>query len=137
MWAYRGVSLPLNVFDFTVSRHRNGPDLMRAKFGGTLLADCDSGYQGISPCGDGRVRRATSSEERLAVRQSESAPVSRSPGEWIESQATTDVLPKKRLGKAPGSIRNHQEPLQTYLSDGRTPMDNNEVEQSMKQVAIG
>ncbi|MEM6472101.1 MAG: transposase, partial [Planctomycetota bacterium] len=27
MWAYRGVDIPINVFDFTVSRHRDGPDL--------------------------------------------------------------------------------------------------------------
>jgi transposase len=40
MWAYRGVNIPLNLFDFTVSRHRDGPDLMLAEFTGTLLADC-------------------------------------------------------------------------------------------------
>ena len=177
MWAYRGVNLPLNLFDFTVSRHRDGPDLMLAGYTGTLLADCYSGYQGISLRSDGRVRRAAcsaharrkvfdarevyplessvvlarfqqlydiedraramSAEERLALRQSESAPVWRSLGEWMESQSATDVLPKSKLGEALGYLRNHWEPLQTYLSDGRVPMDNNEVEQLMKQVAIG
>ena len=34
-------------------------------------------------------------------------------------------------------IRNQWKPLQTYLSDGRVPLDNNEVEQLMKQVALG
>jgi hypothetical protein len=58
MWAYRGVNLPLNLFDFTVSRHRDGPDLMLAEFMGTLLADCYSGYQGITLRSDGRIRRA-------------------------------------------------------------------------------
>jgi transposase len=27
MWGYRGITVPLNVFDFTVSRHRDGPEL--------------------------------------------------------------------------------------------------------------
>lgn len=47
MWAYRSVLAPLNVFDFTVSRHRDGPDqfLIDTQFTGTLLADCYSGYQ--------------------------------------------------------------------------------------------
>jgi transposase len=55
----------------------------------------------------------------------------------MESKSATDVLPKSKLGEALGYLRNHWEPLQTYLSDGRIPMDNNEVEQLMKQVAIG
>jgi transposase len=177
MWAYRGINIPLNVFDFTVSRHRDGPDLMLAEFAGSLLADCYSGYQGISLRSDGRIRRAAcnaharrkvfdarenyplessvvlakfqqlydiedraraaSAEERLALRQSEAVPVWRSLGEWLESKPATDVLPKSKLGEALGYLRNHWEPLQTYLSDGRIPMDNNEVEQLMKQVAIG
>ncbi len=177
MWAYRGVDTRLNVFDFTVSRHRDGPDLMLAEFTGTLLADCYSGYQGISLRSDGRIRRAACNaharrkvfdarevyplesslvlakfqqlydiedraraapaEARLALRQSESVAVWRSLGEWLESKAAADVLPKSKLGEALGYLRNHWEPLQTYLSDGRIPMDNNEVEQLMKQVAIG
>jgi transposase len=177
MWAYRGVNIPLNLFDFTVSRHRDGPDLMLARYAGTLLADCYSGFEGIALRSDGRIRRAAcnaharrkifdarenyplesgvvlakyqqlydiedrarsaSVEERLALRQSESVPIWRSLGEWLESQPATDVLPKSKLGEALGYLRNHWEPLQTYLSDGRIPMDNNEVEQLMKQVAIG
>jgi len=177
MWAYRGVNIPLNVFDFTVSRHRDGPDLMLAVFTGTLLADCYSGYQGISLRSDGRIRRAACNaharrkvfdarenyplessvvlakfqqlydiedrartlpiDERLALRQSEAAPVWRSLGEWMERKSATDVLPKSKLGEALGYLRNHWEPLQTYLNDGRIPIDNNEVEQLMKQVAIG
>jgi transposase len=177
MWAYRGVNLPLNVFDFTVSRHRDGPDLMLAEFAGTLLADCYSGYQGITLRSDGRIRRAAcnaharrkffaareayplesslvlakfqqlydledraktwSIDTRLALRQSESAAVWRSLGEWLENKPARDVLPKSKLGEALGYLRNHWEPLQTYLSDARIPMDNNEVEQLMKQVALG
>lgn len=177
MWAYRGVNIPLNVFDFTVSRHRDGPDLMLAAYTGALLADCYSGYQGISLRSDGRIRRAAcnaharrkifdaresyplesslvlakyqqlydiedrarmmSAEERLALRQSEAVPVWRSLDEWLKSKSATDVLPKSKLGEALGYLRNQWEPLQTYLTDGRIPIDNNEVEQLMKQVAIG
>ncbi len=32
MWAYRGVNVKLNVFDFTVSRHRDGPELFFEEF---------------------------------------------------------------------------------------------------------
>lgn len=177
MWAYRAVNIRLNVFDFTVSRHRDGPDLMLAAFTGTVLGDCYSGYQGIVLRSEGRIRRAAcnaharrkffdarevyplesslvlakfqqlydiedrartwSVEQRLTLRQDESTAIWRSLGEWLESKPATDVLPKSKLGEALGYLRNHWEPLQTYLSDGRIPMDNNEVEQLMKQVALG
>ena len=32
MWAYRGENVKLNVFDFTVSRHRDGPELFFANY---------------------------------------------------------------------------------------------------------
>jgi len=47
MWAYRGVTVPLNVFDFTVSRHRDGPELFFADYEGTLLGDCWFGFESI------------------------------------------------------------------------------------------
>ena len=60
MWVYRSVAVLLNVFDFTVSRHRDGPDqfLIDSQFTGTLLADCYSGYQGITLRSDARIARA-------------------------------------------------------------------------------
>ena len=36
MWAYRGVMIKLNVFDFTVRRHRDGPELFFADYAGIL-----------------------------------------------------------------------------------------------------
>ena len=47
MWVYRSMQIPMNVFDFTVSRHRDGPDdfLVARHFTGKLMADCYSGYQ--------------------------------------------------------------------------------------------
>ena len=176
-WAYRGVTTPLNVFDFTVSRHRDGPDLMLADFRGTLVADCYSGYQGIALRSHGRIRRAAcvaharrkvfdardayplesslvlakfqqlydiedrakalSIDARLGLRQSESAAIWRSLGEWLDGEAAGRVLPKSKFGEALGYLRNHWEHLQTYLGDGRVPIDNNDVEQLMKHVAVG
>ena len=60
MWVYRSVAVLLNVFDFTVSRHRDGPDqfLIDSQFTGTLLADCYSGYHGLTLRSDARIARA-------------------------------------------------------------------------------
>ena len=47
MWAYRSVTIPINIFDFTVSRHRDGPAHFLKGFTGTLMADCYAGYEAI------------------------------------------------------------------------------------------
>ena len=177
MWAYRGITVPLNVFDFTVSWHRDGPEIMLADFTGIVLGDCYSGYEGIALRSDGRIQRASCvaharrkfvdaktayplesavvlamfqqlydiedqakdmlPEDRQAFRQSAAAPVWAQLAEWLDSEAATGALPKSLLAKAVGYLRNQWDGLQTYLTDGRVPVDNNEVEQLMKQVAIG
>jgi hypothetical protein len=177
MWAYRGVTIPLNVFDFTVSRHRDGPDAFLEDYTGKLMADCYSAYQGIVLRTEGRIDRGAcvaharrkvfdgrggyplegsfllgkfqqlyniedraknfSPEERLALRQAEAAPVWDSIGHWLESDAAGRILPKSKFGEALGYFRNHWDPLRLYLTDGLMPIDNNDVEQLMKQVAIG
>lgn len=177
MWAYRSMTVALNVFDFTVSRHRDGPDLFLDEFAGKLMADCYSGYQGIELRSEGRIQRGAcvaharrkvfdaregyplesslllsqfqqlydiedraknvSAEDRQAMRQSEATEVWQAMGQWLESDQAEAVLPKSKLGRALGYLRNHWSPLQLYLSDGRLPIDNNEVEQLMKQVAVG
>jgi len=177
MWAYRGITVPLNVFDFTVSWHRDGPEIMLADFTGIVMGDCYSGYEGIALASDGRIRRAScaaharrkftdaktayplesavviakfrqlydiedqakefSPEARLELRQELAAGVWAEIEEWLDSEAATGVLPKSLLAKATGYLRNQWDPLQTYLTDGRVPLDNNDVEQLMKQVALG
>ena len=57
MWAYRGVTVPINVFDFTVSRERYGPDDVLSEFHGFLMADCWTGFQQIRLRGDLRIAR--------------------------------------------------------------------------------
>ena len=47
------------------------------------------------------------------------------------------MLPKSRFGQALTYLRNHWGPLQLYLADGHMPIDNNDVEQLMKQIALG
>ena len=58
MWAYRSLELPFNVFDFTVSRHRDGPDEILSDFQGFLMGDCWSGFQKIELRSDARIQRA-------------------------------------------------------------------------------
>jgi transposase len=177
MWAYRSVTVPLNVFDFTVSRHRDGPDAFLKTFAGKLMADCYSGYQGIELRSDGLIQRGAcatharrkvfeardayplesslllakfqqlydledraktfSADERLALRQAEAEPIWSSLRAWLDSEAAARVLPKSKFAEALGYLRNHWDPLRLYLTDGRMPIDNNDVEQLMKQVAVG
>jgi hypothetical protein len=58
MWAYRGAGVKLNVFDFTVSRHRDGPELFFEKFRGTILGDCWHGFGSIATASAGEIVRA-------------------------------------------------------------------------------
>ena len=179
MWAYRSLTEPINVFDFTVSRHRDGPDdlLVAGGFVGKLLGDCYSGYQGITLRSDARIVRAACNaharrkifdarehrpllasrflamyqelydiEERgkfllvgehEELRSLESRPVWQRMRELLDGPAASDVLPKEKFAEPLGYLRNQWDALQVYLSDGRIPIDNNETEQLMKQVAIG
>lgn len=179
MWAYRSLTVPINVFDFTVSRHRDGPDefLVAGNFTGTMLADCYSGYQGITLRSETRIERAAcnaharrkifdarasepllasrflaiyqalydiedrgktlSCAEREALRAAEARPVWQRLRELLDGEAVARVLPKEKFAEALGYLRNQWDALQVYLGDGRLPIDNNETEQLMKQVAIG
>ena len=179
MWAYRGIDVKLNLFDFTVSRHRDGPELFFADYEGTLLGDCWHGFESIAVASAGRILRAAcnvharrkfeestaypedrkhwlrwyqqlydiedrgkslSPADRLALRQREAKPIWDAMEVWLEEvkQRTTNViLPKSDFAKALQYVRNHLVELKRYLGDGRLPMDNNETEQLMRQVALG
>lgn len=72
MWAYRGVHVPLNIFDFTVSRHRDGPDLflVDTSYTGTLLGDCYGANVGIAMRSNGLIKHAAcSAHARRKVRE--------------------------------------------------------------------
>lgn len=78
MWAYRGVNVKLNVFDFTVSRHRDGPELFFADYSGTLLGDCWHGFETIVLESDGNiVRAACNSHARRKIDESTAYPADR------------------------------------------------------------
>ena len=177
MWAYRSVTQPVNVFDFTVSRHRDGPEIFLDGFTGSLMADCYSGYEAVRTRSDGRIIRAAcvtharrkvfeawnndpvraavllamfqelsdiedraklmTADDRRALRQAEAKPVWDRIGAYLASDAVASVMPKEAFGKAITYIRNQFEHLMVYLDDGLMPIDNNETEQLMKQVALG
>jgi transposase len=179
MWAYRSLTEPINVFDFTVSRHRDGPDefLVAGGFVGAMLGDCYSGYQGITLRSDARIVRAAcnaharrkvfearesqpvlSSQflamyqelydieerakglmvaEREELRDHEARPVWKRMRELLDGALAWGVLPKEKFAAALGYLRNQWPALMVYLDDGRVPIDNNETEQLMKQIAIG
>lgn len=54
-WGYYASRLPVVVFDFTVSRHRDGPDDVLSDFEGNVLGDCWSGFQKIELRSDARI----------------------------------------------------------------------------------
>jgi transposase len=179
MWAYRGVDVKLNVFDFTVSRHRDGPESFFSDYRGTLLGDCWHGFEAIAVRSGGAILRAAcnaharrkienataypderklwllwyqrlydieargktlSAEDRLALRRREARPIWDVIRQWLDEvdQRTTNViLPKSDFAKALGYMRNHFVELTRYLDDGGLPIDNNDTEQLMKQVALG
>ena len=177
MWAYRSFVLPINVFDFTVSRHRDGPDEVLKSFTGKLMADCWSGFQKIELRTDARIERAAcwtharrkvlegcsshpqqatvllawiqqlydiedraktfSYDDRRALRERESRPVLGRIREYLDSDAVRRVLPKSVFAEAVNYLRNHWQALNLYVTDGRMPIDNNDVEQLMKQIAVG
>ncbi|MCA9214995.1 MAG: transposase, partial [Planctomycetales bacterium] len=55
----------------------------------------------------------------------------------IDDRTEQVVLPKSELRKALNYLRNHWTELTRYLDDPTLPIDNNECEQLMKQVALG
>ena len=54
-WGYYASRLPVVAFDFTVSRHRDGPDDVLSDYEGHLIGDCWSGFQKIEVRSDSRI----------------------------------------------------------------------------------
>ena len=181
MWAYRGVTVKLNVFDFTVSRHRDGPELFFEKFEGTILGDCWHGFGSIAADSGGAIMRAAcnaharrkfesvsdypadrkkwmdwfwllydlesvakeqglTGDALLASRRANQKPIwEQMRAELISANARTEqfVLPKSDLRVALNYVHNHWEELTRYLDDPALPLDNNDCEQLMRDVAVG
>ena len=177
MWVYRSVTAPINVFDFTVSRHRDGPELFLDGFAGSLMADCYSGYEAVRTRSDGKIVRAAcvaharrkvfnardnhpahaamllamfqelydiedrakafAPPDRQQLRHAEARPIWMRMQEYLASETVSNVMPKEPFGQALTYLRNQFDHLLVYLDDGLMPIDNNETEQLMKQVALG
>ena len=76
-------------------------------------------------------------EQREQLRARESTSILNSIGKWLDSPVNDEVLPKSDFAEALRCIRKHWSALNLYVEDGRVPIGNNEVEQLMKQVALG
>lgn len=177
MWAYRSFHLPINVFDFTVSRHRDGPQEILADFQGTLMADCYLGFEAVVLGSSERIARAAcwaharrkfaerqtnhpqvsagmlaligqlydiedrakplSPAERLSLRRSQAQPILNRIRQDLDQPPIRDALPKSDLAKAAHYLRNNWPELSRYLAAPSCPIDNNETEQLMRQVAVG
>jgi hypothetical protein len=119
MWAYRSLTVPLNIFDLTVSRHRDGPDafLVETNFTGTLLpSQFLAMYRELYDIED-RAKQM-SDEERLALRQQAARPVWERMRQLLDSEAVERVLPKDKFAEALGYLRNQWDALQVSLGFG-------------------
>ena len=76
-------------------------------------------------------------QDRQALREREATVVLEAIRRWLDTVPLQDVLPKSDFAEALRYIRNHWKELNVYVHDGRIPIDNNSVEQLMKQVAMG
>jgi transposase len=177
MWVYSGLHLaPYNIFDFRVSRHRDGPDDFFRHSRCKVQGDCFSGNLSVVLQSDGRLEfvacwgharrkvveaktyqaerelllgmiqalydvearaKELSWQDRQTLRLRESTIILAAIRQWLDSEPLGAVLPKSDFAEALRYLRNHWPALNVYVGDGRIPIDNNSVEQLMKQVAMG
>ena len=76
-------------------------------------------------------------EARGELRKKESRAVLDRLKDVLDGPLANNVLPASNLGKAFNCLRNHWDALNVYVTDGRLPIDNNQVERLMKRIAIG
>lgn len=177
MWVYSGLhQAPYNIFDFRVSRHRDGPDDFFRESRCRVQGDCFSGNRSVVLHSDDRLEfvacwgharrkvveattyraecelllamiqalydvetraKEMTWEDRQALRLRESTIILDAIRQWLYSEPLGAVLPKSDFAEAVRYLRNHWQALTVYVRDGRIPIDNNSVEQLMKQVAMG
>jgi len=79
--------------------------------------------------------RGTSANERLALRQTKSAPKITAFKTWLD-QARSQVSAKSPTGEALKYIAKYWDGLILFLTDGRTEMDSNAVERTIRPIAL-
>lgn len=177
MWAYRGIArAPYNIFDFRISRHRDGPEDFFKNSRCIVQGDCFSGNTSVVLKSDGRLTFAAcwaharrkvhevakenehrkklldmiqglydinareqgmDATARIEHRQEYAQPLLEVIKKYIDSLSDQVVLPKSELAEALGYMRNHWKALCVYAQNGHLPIDNNRVEQLMREVALG
>ena len=75
-------------------------------------------------------------EQRIAVRQSRSAPIMERFHAWLEA-LSSQVLPESRLGKAVHYTLGQWPKLTAFLSHGEAPIDNNRCENAIRPFVLG
>ncbi len=177
MWAYRGLDqAPYNIFDFRISRHRDGPEEFFRNSRCVVQGDCFSGNKSVVLQSNERLKFAAcwaharrkvyevnaknphrgplldmiqglydvnarehglDTSARTGHRQEHAVPILRVIKAFIDTLTDQIVLPKSDMAEALRYIRNHWDALNLYATDGRIPIDNNRVEQLMREVALG
>jgi transposase len=80
--------------------------------------------------------RALKPDEVRDLRQERATPILRRIRDWLEREAPR-VLPKSPIGQAIHYALSQWKALQVYLEDGNLSIDNNDVENILRGVAIG
>lgn len=78
--------------------------------------------------------RGTSAQERLAIRQQNSAPKIAAFKTWLD-QARSQVSAKSPTGEALKYIAKYWDGLILFLTDGRIEMDSNAIERTIRPIA--
>ena len=73
---------------------------------------------------------------RMKLRQQWSEPALQSLYSWIVATIANEP-PSSELARATKYLKNHWSALQRFLQDGRLPIHNNQVEQQLRDVALG
>ena len=77
-------------------------------------------------------------EDRLSLRQKESAPIMNDYHQWlIDKSSDPRVLPRSSVGAAVRYSLNQWDELTVFLRNGAIPMDNNETESELRGLTIG
>ena len=79
--------------------------------------------------------RGHAPEDRLAIRQAQSAPLIADFRKWLTHQRSR-ISAKSRLGEKLGYIHRHWDGLQIFLTDGRVEMDTNPVENTIRPITL-
>jgi transposase len=80
--------------------------------------------------------KALNQEERHALRLKQSLPILNELGKYIYAHSKLE-LPKSPLGKAFDYCSNRWDALQNYLKDGDLEIDNNNIENAIRPLALG